>query len=277
MYHNIAISGGGASALVFVGCVKRIYERKDIFQLHNYVGSSSGSLICLFMILEYTFTEIVCFLKKHLVDSTILEFSPTNVLGVLRNYGFSDGKRITEFIETILLEKNISSDYTFIDLAKKTGRNLIVTVTNISQQKVEYLSVDTYPDMKITTALRMSTSIPILFEPVKFYEDMYVDSLIYNNFPLDVFHKFDLNTFGINVVSEKQKITSISSYISNLLHCIINNTIVKANSENKHVCNILLKGTMVNFNIIKFKFEVNQEALDQYIETGYQQITSFLE
>jgi predicted acylesterase/phospholipase RssA len=71
MYHNIAVSGGGVSALVFVGCIKKFREHRKTFTFDNFIGSSSGSIVCLFMILDYTYDEVRTFLSNNLIDSPV--------------------------------------------------------------------------------------------------------------------------------------------------------------------------------------------------------------
>ena len=277
MYHNIAVSGGGVSALVFVGCIKRIYEDNEFFQLSNYIGSSSGSLICLFMILNYSYEEIKSFLSEHLVDSPVLKLTLWNVPKCFSKYGIDDGKNVIEFVEKILEFKGFSKNASFIEITKQTGKNLIVAATNLTCKKLEYLSVDNYPEMMIKTAIRMSTSIPILYQPVKYYNEIFVDSLIYNNFPIDVFSKMNRQTFGLNVLMKPKKITNLMSFFGTIIHCMINNITVVLNSEQKNVCNIVLDDVFVNFNLQSFKFEVTEGLIDKYVQVGYEKMSSFLQ
>lgn len=277
MYHNIAVSGGGVSALVFVGCIKRIQENDELFQLSNYIGSSSGSLICLFMILDYSYEEIKSFLSEHLVNSPVLKLTLWNVPKCFSKYGIDDGKNVIEFVEKILEFKGFSKNASFIEITKQTGKNLIVAATNLTCKKLEYLSVDNYPEMMIKTAIRMSTSIPILYQPVKYYDEIFVDSLIYNNFPIDVFSKMNRQTFGLNVLMKPKKITNLMSFFGTIIHCMINNITVVLNSEQKNVCNIVLDDVFVNFNLQSFKFEVTEGLIDKYVQVGYEKMSSFLQ
>ena len=277
MYHNIAVSGGGVSALVFVGCIKSIQENDELFQLSNYIGSSSGSLICLFMILDYSYEEIKSFLSEHLVNSPVLKLTLWNVPKCFSKYGIDDGKNVIEFVEKILEFKGFSKNASFIEITKQTGKNLIVAATNLTCKKLEYLSVDNYPEMMIKTAIRMSTSIPILYQPVKYYDEIFVDSLIYNNFPIDVFSKMNRQTFGLNVLMKPKKITNLMSFFGTIIHCMINNITVVLNSEQTNVCNIVLDDVFVNFNLQSFKFEVTERLIDKYVQVGYEKMSSFLQ
>lgn len=277
MYHNIAVSGGGVSALVFVGCIKKMQENTEFFQFNNFIGSSSGSIVCLFMILGYTYDEIKTFLINNLVESPVLKIGLWNIPNFIYKYGIDDGKNVVSFIEKILEFKGFDKNVSFIDITKQTGKNLIVAATNLTCKKLEYLSVDNYPEMMIKTAIRMSTSIPILYQPVKYYDELFVDSLIYNNFPIDVFSKMNNQTIGLNVLMKPKKISNIMSFLGTIIHCMINNITVVLNSEQKNVCNIVLEDVFVNFNLQKLKFEVSEPLIDKYLNIGYQQLSIFLQ
>jgi NTE family protein len=277
MYHNIAVSGGGVSALVFVGCIKKFREHRKTFTFDNFIGSSSGSIVCLFMILDYTYDEVRTFLSNNLIDSPVLKVGLWHIPNFFFKYGIDEGKNVIEFIEKILEFKGFDKNTSFIDMTKKTGKNLIVAATNLTCKKLEYLSVDNYPEMMIKTAIRMSTSIPILYQPVKYYDEYFVDSLIYNNFPIDVFSKMNNETIGLNVVMKPKNITNILSFVGTIIHCMINNITVVFNSEQKNVCNITLDEVFVNFNIQKFKFEVTESLIDKYCNIGYVSLSNFLQ
>jgi len=229
------------------------------------------------MILNYSYEEIKSFLSEHLVDSPVLKLTLWNVPKCFSKYGIDDGKNVIEFVEKILEFKGFSKNASFIEITKQTGKNLIVAATNLTCKKLEYLSVDNYPEMMIKTAIRMSTSIPILYQPVKYYDEIFVDSLIYNNFPIDVFSKMNRQTFGLNVLMKPKKITNLMSFFGTIIHCMINNITVVLNSEQTNVCNIVLDDVFVNFNLQSFKFEVTEGLIDKYVQVGYEKMSSFLQ
>ena len=277
MYHNIALSGGGVSALVFVGCIKKMQENTKTFQFDNFIGSSSGSIVCLLMILGYSHDEIRTFLINNLVESPVLKIGIWDIPKFVYKYGIDDGKNVIDFIEKILEFKGYNKNTSFIEITNQTGKNLIVAATNLTCKKLEYLSVDNYPEMMIKTAIRMSTSIPILYQPVKYYDELFVDSLIYNNFPIDVFSKMNSQTIVLNVSMKPKKISNMMSFVGTIIHCMINNITVVLNSEQKNVCNIVLEDVFVNFNLHKLKFEVTVPLIDKYLNIGYEKLSSFLQ
>jgi predicted acylesterase/phospholipase RssA len=55
MFHNIALSGGGIHTIAFIGCVKYLQEQNKIDELYNVIGSSGGSIMCLMLVLNFTY------------------------------------------------------------------------------------------------------------------------------------------------------------------------------------------------------------------------------
>jgi predicted acylesterase/phospholipase RssA len=279
-FNNIAVSGGGILAVSFIGCAKYIFE-KDINHFHNYLGSSAGSIFCLLLILDYTLEEIhEVILKKGLSSEILNIFSMSKLMQIFSSYGLAKGDSIIKLIEHILEKKHMDKNISFTELCKHTGKNLIITCSNINQHKIEYLSIDTYPDMKITTAIRMSTAIPILIEPFKYYNDYYVDPVIHENFSINYFSNFKCDTLGIMIQNEKTKhtIDSFSDYLFTLLKSIFNyeNQNLK-NETYPNICKIKIDDETKNFNIYKLKFEIDEKKYYSLVDKGYNIFKQFYE
>ena len=281
MFHNIALSGGGIYTVAFIGCVKYLYETNKIEELYNVIGSSGGSVICLMIILNYTWEEMRGFFIRMCDDEDskhLFKYSVKDLLNIFNKYGINDGEIITYTVKKILTFKELSEDITFIDLIKKTGKNLVIPVTNLTQKKTEYISVDTYPEMKVVTAIRMSASIPIIFEPVKYYNDIYVDGLIFSNFPIDYFDRFTVDTLGLNISSPKNteiEIKTFKDYFNMLFESFFNSLYrQKTHIKYKYICNVCIPKTIKNFDIYKLQFILNKEQIDELIDIGYNSLMS---
>lgn len=276
MFYNIAISGGGINTLAFIGCLKYLEEEnKSIHALTNYLGASGGSIMCLFMILGFTSEEIKIFLTNEIPK--INTFSIWSVFRFFKQFGLNDGENIYKLINNILEYKKVNTKITFLELAKLTGKNLIISVTNVSQQKIEYLSVDNYPFMQIRTAIRMSTSIPLFFTPVRFYDDIYVDSMVFNNFPINFFNNFNNETLGLNIIStsDRKKIKTFSDYISFLGDCINQTYYKHTKTSHKYVCNIILNEAIKNINYKTLRFDFSNHKMNELILLGYTTLRIF--
>ena len=279
MYNNIAFAGGGIHAITYLGCIKYLIEEKMNTNINNFMGSSAGCFACLMMMLNYTYEEIIELLKKYLLTNEVLQFSITNVSHLLSTYGMKNGNSTVSLIEKMLEFKSIDKDITFIDLIKLTGKNLIVTVSNITQNKLEYISVDTYPEMKVSTAIKMSTAIPILYIPVKYYNDLYVDSFIHDNFPIQYFDVVQNNTLGFDIQMDtsNNEMSSFSSYLKCLYTNILSNICDKKFVKHKHVCKVSIPSMFKNFDFMKMKFDLNEEKFNTLVNLGYNSMQRFVQ
>lgn len=283
MFHNIAFSGGGTHTLSFIGCVKYLEENTHLVDIRNIIGASGGSFFALLLLLGWTSERMRVYcaseLVKHIESN---KFNLMNLFNLPKIYGLNNGDFIIKIVEDVLERSGVDPAATFIDLTKIFGKNIVIAATNVTAKKIEYLSVDTYPEMKISTAIRMSTSIPILFSPVKYYDDLYVDSLIYNNFPVNFFTQFNIDTLGINIniVDEKKKPSTFFSYMSLIYNCLYDSVMKKNNdttNDMSSICNIDINGSKKKFDMYHMKFIIDDMFIAELVDVGYNSLRVFLQ
>jgi len=67
------------------------------------------------------------------------------------------------------------------------GTEFSVCVTNLTTGLTEFFTPYTHPDMPVYLALRASSSIPLVFKPVKWKGQLYVDGGVTSNYPIWAF------------------------------------------------------------------------------------------
>lgn len=193
----------------------------------------------------------------------------------------NSGSNLELFIKRIIKKKYNDENITFLDLAKKTGKNLVVCVSNLSQEKPEYFNVDTMPNLSIVTAIKVSCSIPILLTPISINDNIYVDGGLYNNFPIDYFkHNMLKDIIGINI---KLKIYQKTDTFLNYFMFMLNSLILKANrlhsnindSEKNIVTLEFDDDDWFSFTELSIKFP--PEKWVSYINLGYNKIKDTLD
>jgi predicted acylesterase/phospholipase RssA len=285
-FTKMVIAGGAMRSLASIGCIRYLEEENLLKSIKHFAGTSAGSVICLFLVLGYTANEIFEFIITNFKRNDVASVSIEDIFKIIDNFGLNLGANITAFIGTMLHQKLKVKDITFLELAKNTGKNLVVCVANLTKHKEEYWCVDTTPSMSVIKAIRASCSLPILFTPVKHNGDLYIDGGIYNNFPIDYFCGTQHNDtvreikdiIGINVVSNPPPDNQdFLSYISMIFHTIINRL-------GKPVHNDL------HNNIVTLQFEdeawlpvsglqvvVSREMLETYTSIGYTKMKELLQ
>jgi predicted acylesterase/phospholipase RssA len=282
----MVIAGGAMRSLASIGCIRYLEEENLLKSVKHFAGTSAGSIMSLFLVLGYTADEIFEFIITNFKRNDVASVSIEDIFKIVDNFGLNLGANITAFIGTMLHQKLKVKDTTFLELAKNTGKNLVVCVANLTKHKEEYWCVDTTPSMSVIKAIRASCSLPILFTPVKHNGDLYIDGGIYNNFPIDYFcgtqHSDTVreikDIIGINVVSNPPSDhQDFLSYISMIFHTVINRL-------GKPVHNDL------HNNVVTLQFEdevwlpvsglqviVSREMLETYTSIGYTKMRELLQ
>ena len=278
-FSSIVIAGGALKVISVIGCIKYLEEKAILKNIKNFVGTSAGSLMCLFMVLGYTYDEILEFLDKNLADDRISKFNPSECLELFSTFGLNSGKNLEELIQRVVYKKLKKNDITFIELTKLTGKNLVVCVSNLSKEKSEFFNVDTMSHLSVVTAIRVSCSIPLLITPLSINGDLYLDGAMYNNFPINYFDQSLLkDLLAINVIYKNyQKIDSVFDYIKFIISTLLD----KANSSKQGSLNDMEKNVVTLdfeeddwFSFTELSVKFPREKWDNYIQYGYKQIQS---
>jgi hypothetical protein len=86
-----------------------------------------------------------------------------------------DGDGIIKLINSIIKFKTGLESMTLLESYQKYNCVLGISVTNITNNKLEVLTYKTDPDLSIAEAVAMSCSIPLLFTPYSYKNNLYID------------------------------------------------------------------------------------------------------
>jgi predicted acylesterase/phospholipase RssA len=277
-FNNMVLAGGALKSLSAIGCIKCLEEEGIMKNIRNFVGTSAGSIICLFAVLGYTSDEMISFIKMHIVKDYISNFNIEEIFDVLDTFGLNSGVILERFVSEMLMHKIKIGDATFLELSKLTGKNLIVCVANITKEHEEFWYVDTTPSMSIIKAIRTSCSLPVLFTPVIHKGDLYIDGGIFNNFPINFFKNNTLkDIIGVNVIGSSSKNTkNFIEYLSLIYHTVTKRLSREYSND--------LKNNVITLEFIDdswislehFKIDLQDDKLTNYITRGYDKMKETL-
>ena len=280
-FSSIVISGGAVKSLSSVGCIKYLEEIDIMKHIVNFLGTSAGSLLCLFIVLGYSADEIITFLCEQFQQEDIVQLDIDEVFLLFESYGISSGKNLSQFIANMLYKKLHQYDITFLELAKTTGKNLIVCVANLSDEREEYWSVDTEPNMNVSFAIRASCSLPLIFTPVNYKHKVYIDGGIYNNFPIDYFHANVIrDVIGINIITKRKQSRNPNDFFSylNLILATALKQLVKPYKDDYHKNVVTLElqdETWISLS--DMRITVPKRCLEANVCIGYEKMKTKLE
>ena len=156
-------------------------------------------------------------------------------------------------MEPLLQSAGIELNSTIEDLKIKTGIDIHIITVDLNQQKT-LTAVDicatTKPNMRIYDALAASLAIPMIFQPVLYEDNCYIDGGILNNYPLSFCleaHKEDISSvLGVKNIWNIKDLTvsSETSFIEFMrtlvqkLHNTVNYTLNQPELEHEIICDV---------------------------------------
>ena len=277
MYSNLVLSGGALKAVVLLGAVKYLEEKDLIKHFKNYVGSSAGAIIIFFLIIGYKSYEIKDILIKEINNIVDLDFE--NIDDFFINYGIDNTDRNKDILKKYLIKKTKLNDITFIEFAKKYGLNFTITGTNLTTRNTDYFNVDNFPNMSMIDALVITSCIPLIYKPIEYNDNLYIDGGIYNNFAYN-YYKNKNDSLGINVTyNYSRKNDTFINYFNNILLSLMDKIIELGLDNSENVCFINFdekRKDGVNISTDDFSVNINNDIIIDNINYGYNTFKEFL-
>jgi len=178
-YEEIVISSGGINGICLLGALNVCYKYNSLRNIKYFTGCSFGSIICFLLVIGYTLDEI----NKIIFNIDFTKFQDLKISNFIDKCGMDDGSKMHNLLKATLLNKNINFLITFKELYEMTNKTLTFTVTNITNGLSEYHNYINTPDYSVLLSLRMSITIPMVFTPIIFKDNYYVDGALLDPFP----------------------------------------------------------------------------------------------
>lgn len=206
-YRNLVFEGGGIRGIAYTGALAVLEQNGKLNGIQQVAGTSVGAIIALLYSVGYSADEMT----KIMTELNIQSFNDGQWFFIggqkrfRKNYGWYRGVAIEQWLDKMIAAKTGNTDLTFKELHElvlKNGhyKDLFVAATNLSKQCKVVFSFYNYPDMKLSTAVRASISIPLYYGAVflnpagkqvsrrsKQPFDVFVDGGIVANYPIGVF------------------------------------------------------------------------------------------
>lgn len=201
------MEGGGVRGLAYSGALEVLDKKGILSNIENVAGSSAGAIAGLIVALGYSSHEIDSVLQNLKIgEFNDGKFFFSKIRRIKKEYGMYKGEKFEAWLAHLIEFKTGDADITFNDLHQmhindKKFKNFFCTGTNISRQRLEILSWKTQPNMKLRTAVHISSCIPFYFIPVAIDSggnevsqkyttvnyDLYLDGGMLCNYPINIF------------------------------------------------------------------------------------------
>ena len=206
---TLLLSGGAMKCLSILGSMKYLFERNIIKE--NFEGIkdiffvSGASFYVTPLLLGYSIDSTLEIFKRINYSKNFDIMDTLKLSNLIQNYGF---KSITEYhytMESIIKEKGYRTDITLLDLYNIIPINVHFKVINITEDRIEYLNKDNSPNLKLIDAISMTCCIPILFEPLEYKGNKYIDGGVICNFPYEKCK--GPHYIGINIITTRSSLS----------------------------------------------------------------------
>lgn len=217
--------GGGVRGIGHVGAVCRMEQAGWRFQ--DTAGSSAGAIVAALLAAGYTGKE----LKKELESLDYMRFKGMDLpdhfgvvgrsFSLFLSLGIYNTDELEDWMDELLTRKGMRR---FGDV-EKAGKRLKITASDLTERRLLVLpdDLETFAldpgEFCIAPAVRMSVSIPVFFEPVRWKdrsgkEHLVVDGGLLSNYPMwlldDGNKRQACPTFGFKFMEEKEPCRSRS-------------------------------------------------------------------
>lgn len=201
---NLCFGGGGMKGHGYVGALEILESLGLLKKVKRCAGTSAGSIFAAMVAIGYS----TKYIKQQLFvnfNKYLDRYHVTSFFTLLTGHnGLYSGNEIVKDIQ-MNINKKFDRDFpdfrsnqfantefyeyqpTLKDVYDKYNREVIITGTNVNKSKLEYFTPKLTPNMPLYLAIRISMSIPFVFDYVNYNGFVYVDGGLLSNYPIEVF------------------------------------------------------------------------------------------
>jgi predicted acylesterase/phospholipase RssA len=189
MIDTICIGSGGIKGISFLAALNYLEKHNhiDLEKVDKYTCVSVGSIIGILLVIGYKITELCDLIKELDYNEIKPDF---NLDLMIDKFGFDNGDTLMIYIQNIILKKIDNINITFLELYNLTKKEIYIATTNFSKNQEKIFNYKDTPNVPIILAIRMSISIPLIYTPVLYENEYYVDGALINS--IYVFNNADL-------------------------------------------------------------------------------------
>ena len=235
MIEHLVLSGAGINMLIQIGLLDYLIEH-EIFQLQHIksiYGTSAGAIISILLLLGIPITE----LRDYIIQRPWDKFFTLDILNLTDIKGIITTTHLYTMIKPFMLAYDIPDTFTLLDLYNKSQVDLHIFTTKLNNMTSIDLNHISTPNITIHEAIAMSAAVPIIFTPVCYENEYYIDGGILNNCPIPLNDQYD-TTLIIDILGNIKQYTQDTPLLD-YINIIISNSlyILSSNKSNQMVVN----------------------------------------
>lgn len=181
---HIVISGGGPTGLLSYGVAKHLAQHG--FWSHDNIetiyGTSIGALIGAMLCLKHEWTTLDDYIIKRPWEKVVV--NSLEMFELFSCKGMAKPKLLDDIMQPLLESKDLPLGITMSEFYEYSRISLNVFTVDLNTFKKVQLSHTTHPELPLMDAIKMSSCMPMLFQPIIRDGCCYIDGGIMVNYPL---------------------------------------------------------------------------------------------
>lgn len=253
---GIALGSGGIRGFALIGVLQALQDNH--IPINFISGSSSGSLVAS----HYALYQDPKLLKEEIVRAAKSKKLPGFLDLGLRG-GLVKGNKFTDFVDYLFGKK------TFLE----TKIPLRIMATDLTDG-----GACVFAEGKIAFSVQASSTVPVLFEPIKHRGHVFVDGGLSDPVPVDVLKKIGADfTIAVNLYHRKEFVNRRFTVVKVALRSsrIALYNLAQASIKN---ADVVIAPDMSQFTgDNNFKKYLTEEMINKMVSVGYQETLKHLE
>lgn len=204
-FRNLSLKGGGVRGIAYAGVLEVLEEEGILDQIQRVSGTSAGAITAMITAFRLPVPRVIDIFNtltfSHVPQARVKEVRRPVIADelvcsqrLLSDFGWFSSQYFYDWLQEVIAGQcEGNGRATFADFRARGFRDLYIVASNITRQRAEVFSAETHPDVAVADAVRMSMSIPLYFEALRFdgksfgSGDLYVDGGVFDNFPIKYF------------------------------------------------------------------------------------------
>ncbi len=241
---NVSLAGSGQ---LYPGYIGVLWCLKDYgVRIAEVSTTSGGSIIGAAVLSGYEPDEDLVELAKNTLPLRNSLFDPS--WSAIRRFGLLKGDRIEDKFNELLVPK-----------MGDTSLPLYITGANLTQKRKRVFSTLHTPHVSLAKAVRISISLPLVFQPVHFESETYVDGGIALNAPTNVFTN-GYPVLGVSFDRSADPLRKFFGYLSAILNTLLDSSSADTANVNNLVIDIGYSG---------LNYFIGPDDVDRMVERAY--------
>jgi predicted acylesterase/phospholipase RssA len=259
MIEHLVLSGAGTNGLVQIGLFHYLLDQdKLVFSnIKSIYATSAGAILSILLLIGVSIPEM----KEYIIHRPWEKFFDIS----FQEKGIFPSSYLPDMVKPFMLAYDIPDTYTLFDLYHKSGVDLHIFTTKINGMECIDLNHVTFPSVTLSEAIQMTASLPIVFTPVKYNNEYYIDGGFMNNCPLQSIQKHSYSPDSVLIIDIAQEcpIYTEESSMLDYIHILFLNAldIISSNNYNK-----LIKHEYPYYYLLDVESMFKSEVWIQFIQ-----------